>query len=403
MSTQTHYEVLGVDPGADEASIKAALRSHQRKNHPDVAGPDKGDDYIAGQKAGDVLLNTDARAEYDASLASVDALGDDQDAQVIDDWVYEESPVVIEDLPTAKEAPPEAGVATKVIDAGPRITALVGITLVDVVAVSLLVSTNRPSTTMMALGAVAGTAMLVVGYLNLMSPSHQRMTRHRPSLPELATIPALLALAVASWWGASRIPSGYVTYALAAVLPVAALGGYLVGNTYWWRRQDARIITRKSLLSHSKFGACAPGILPAHLDDALSEAISTHARIFRLSDSVFTHMVVSGNDVLLLRNVPGPSGTYRWSGTSLLVSQAGDLGEVISADFAGACSRVEAATPRGTTVRSVVTVMADTVTGVGEIPGWPAVIALRDLGSVMGPHTPFVNRSVVVDALLELS
>ena len=41
MAKRDYYEVLGVDRGADEATIKSAYRKLAKKNHPDVNPGDK--------------------------------------------------------------------------------------------------------------------------------------------------------------------------------------------------------------------------------------------------------------------------------------------------------------------------------------------------------------------------
>ena len=62
-----YYEVLGVDKGADEATIKAAYRKLAKKNHPDVNPGDKDAEerFKEINEAYQVLSNPQKRAEYD--------------------------------------------------------------------------------------------------------------------------------------------------------------------------------------------------------------------------------------------------------------------------------------------------------------------------------------------------
>ncbi len=62
-----YYEVLGVDKGADEASIKKAYRSLAKKYHPDMNPGDKEAEvkFKEVNEAYDVLSDADKRAKYD--------------------------------------------------------------------------------------------------------------------------------------------------------------------------------------------------------------------------------------------------------------------------------------------------------------------------------------------------
>lgn len=67
MDGVTHYEVLGVSPDADAATLKSAYRTAARAAHPDTGGNDGL--FRAVQTAWSVLSDDVKRAAYDASLA----------------------------------------------------------------------------------------------------------------------------------------------------------------------------------------------------------------------------------------------------------------------------------------------------------------------------------------------
>lgn len=64
----THYEVLGVDPDADEDTIKKAYRKAARTHHPDMNGGEHSPEYLRVDEAYRVLSDPLARKDYDAEL-----------------------------------------------------------------------------------------------------------------------------------------------------------------------------------------------------------------------------------------------------------------------------------------------------------------------------------------------
>ncbi|MDO4887160.1 MAG: molecular chaperone DnaJ [Actinomycetaceae bacterium] len=67
-----HYETLGVERDASQQEIKRAYRKLARQLHPDVAGPEKAEEFKAVNEAYNVLSDEESRRLYD--LGGDDAL-----------------------------------------------------------------------------------------------------------------------------------------------------------------------------------------------------------------------------------------------------------------------------------------------------------------------------------------
>lgn len=69
-STPTHYQTLGVEPGATAAQIRAAYRAKAKSLHPDVsAASDASAQFAEVARAYEVLSDRARRGEYDLSLS----------------------------------------------------------------------------------------------------------------------------------------------------------------------------------------------------------------------------------------------------------------------------------------------------------------------------------------------
>ncbi|MEN0108679.1 MAG: DnaJ C-terminal domain-containing protein [Pseudomonas sp.] len=66
MDFKDYYKILGVDPSADDKTIKAAYRKLARKYHPDVSKEKNAEQHFKeAAEAYDVLKDADKRAEFD--------------------------------------------------------------------------------------------------------------------------------------------------------------------------------------------------------------------------------------------------------------------------------------------------------------------------------------------------
>lgn len=67
---RTHYEILGVDPGADEDTIKKAYRALAKEYHPDANpdDPDAEEKFKEAAEAYSVLSDSEERRNYDSKL-----------------------------------------------------------------------------------------------------------------------------------------------------------------------------------------------------------------------------------------------------------------------------------------------------------------------------------------------
>lgn len=399
----THYDVLGVSDDASRDEIKKAYQRHQRTYHPDIAGPGHEDEFIAGQEAAAVLLDEQARAAYDDALAHPAAQPEHIEDEPIDAWVSESvdmevapdepTPVVdlSKDQPTDQQADPTG--PTRVTNFGPDLVlaSLAAIFVTSVVALAI----DAASSLALLCGLVGIAAGLVMGYRSGMT------SRHRMKASTVIVAAGFAGVALVAYLATLFVPGRFGKAELIAPIVVGAITGFVTGGVGAYKRRDAMFLKTKAVRTGSWFGAGLPGELPAYLERQLAAAATTHMRIFRLADAPFTHLVVSGNDVYLLRNIEGASGSYYLSGPSLLFESAtGQLSQVAAGDFLGFVSSLRTVLGRQVNVHAAITVMADHVS---SPEADVAIITLDSLRSFLSNRVDFVNRSVMIDSVIAAS
>lgn len=398
----THYEVLGVEPDATHEEIKKAFQRHQRRNHPDVAGPGYEDEFIAGSQAGAVLLDDEARAAYDEALANPAPLPEDIVDEPIDAWVSEsvDMDVAVDEpepeatrVDLSKDQTPDPQGPTRVTNFGPDALLTCVAAIVATMATSLLIDSGTSASTQMGVGVVGLVAGLVLGWRSGMSSQRRIMITTLAAAISMAAA-AAVAIIVARFF----VPARLDVLELLAPAIIGGLTGAVSGFTLAYKRRDAMFLKTKDVLASSWFGAGLPGELPAYLEREIASAATVHMRIFRLADAPFSHLLVSGDTVYLLRNITGSDGSYYFSGPSLLFeSHSGELSQVVAGDFTGFRTSLSAALGRKIIVRAAITVMADHVNS----PETDVqVIALHDLRSFLDERVDYVNRSVMIDSVI---
>lgn len=409
MSDRTHYEVLDLLSGATDTDIKTAIRRHQRRHHPDVGeGGDEGE-YIRGQEAAAVLSDPVSRAEYDHALAHPEVKHEPEDDGVpLDSWVSES--VVQEATPAPEpavesKAPVAEPKPTSVYDLGPSAWAISAVTAILLLVMPLVVVTTVADTTAWAISSVVLAVAAIVGYFNLVSSASVRHVRQRMTTGNITVSVALVLIAVASWWAATYLPPAQEFVGAGAGVLVAAAGGYLLGTTASFRYRDGRILRKKTLASGQWFGTIASGELPAYLNRALEKTKGEHFHVFRLETGLFSHLVITGRTVLLLRAVSGSGGHYRWSGQSLLRENNGNIQQVAAGDFERVMKSVQKACSRKILVHAAVVIVGAKAGSVqySTEAGQPEITGIEDLSINVGPDDHRVCRSAAIDALIAAS
>lgn len=267
------------------------------------------------------------------------------------------------------------------------------------------------------LGAVLAATVLGLGLGGLLRSDPkpdprrpQKRSKPRPNFAAAMVISVLLSL-VATF----LIPNSFsiLRGALVVLLGWAA-GSYVA---IYYLRQQKRLdafVPMRTLKESNTFGTLPGGVAADLLNRDLSALYSNPAlRMMRTSveGKPFSHALVVGERVALVRAVMGGGGIYRWSGPSLLREVPGQYPQEVMRG------------PYGESVRSFRGLLGPKVRvetwlflydpqgGAVLSPeqdfGMPTVAAPREgiaqLWAFLSPEEPLVDHQVVVDAALALN
>lgn len=427
----THYDLLGVAPDAHPDDIKRAYRVFSRRHHPDVAGPEHADTFARGAAAYATLSDPAQREAYDLSLAHpqpaqpapdepLDSWADTPDTgwddEPLDDVVVEE-PATPPAPATPPSTPPSPATATpRVTDAvaPPALIILVGL------AAGTLTSLAAPLAPLTALiVTVAGFAACGAASVYALLKSPARSASAPGPLTRSAVLALLAIIATpAIALGALSQQSSNSSNLLWALAP--ALTGIITAviavPTIRLLRANAKIVKTKTLLTHEVFGTTPPGYAPALLNQHLIRHLHEHptARLVQHHDPTmfFSHALVDGDHIVLLRALGAPSGTYQWSGASLLFTDGATFQSALEGDYAAAVRRLtKKLTKKGTVTTAIVVIPQPhdhgDVTVIPTGSGHPQILTATQLASLLTSATqpgsaPTVRRDVFCDAVRAL-
>lgn len=354
MKGPTHYNTLGVPSDADPDAIKRAYRSLIRQVHTDVAGAVSQDAAARVIRAYEILSRPDSRAAYDREIAATATApplpADEGEPEPEDTWGEEADWGVPESTGSPSPAP----------DAGPRqapVPEEVEDSPTDDTAVIL--TPLRSAVPSLLLGALVLTALAIGAPLTVATMTSGQRLLAMLLLP-------VGGLVLGAWLG-SRRPLGFLAYIvtlgvtcgigfviggpaaayvmlLTPLLAGAALGESLTTAVARQRRANA-VLGRKALRVSDTFGRGPGGVVNDLLNRDLLQLLALPgARVVRVpeANALFTHAVVCGDRVALLRAVIAPAGTLRWSGPTLLHEREGQAWpeEILTAQYSEHLTRI---------------------------------------------------------------
>ena len=386
----TWYEVLGVPQNASQKDIQDAYRKLARQHHPDVVGGGNSESFVSIQDAYDVLRDPAKRTQYDASLAT----GPVAPEEPVDDWVtnrgWDDEPVdtevVEDDTPPsdtyARQQKPASSPAVNVPPPPSSDLARVDDDCAPTWAIGL------GWVIAWALPAILGPMALLIGGVIAIALATAHFTGSVTTLVPLPrwarkALPLLLALTGVAIVVGGLFTKGNAIWSLMLLLAGETLAAALAGSGLIWRSTLNKTVPRNKLRNSNLFGTPPGGVAPAELSDALTPLLDWPTiRIIRFSEDkgFFSHAVVNGNKVAILRAHVAPGGAYNWSGPSLLMTPPnGVRTELLRGNWQRAVAAIRAALAQVEADAEfyVVVFPADktavTVTGSPE-PGYPTVV-----------------------------
>lgn len=403
----TLYDTLGVSPQATVEELKKAHRKAMRAYHPDVYdGPAGEAERIAAQvnDAYTTLSDPQRRERYDASLRGEPAAEEPQEGPqepYEDTWGTEGGweDVLDEDVveePTVTPPPPggapsrgngqgstPASSATQVRVTTP-LTAVRPALLVALggVLLGFLIAALTPPVEGYPPAMVFGTGLVgaLVGLFTAL-PSKKKPTppMSKNPLGKAITVVVVSLVFCALLLGFNAKAGGLVAMAS------SFLGARYCVRALVLRSVLNRVVSPTSLRDNNLFGTPAGGAGPDLLNRSLAPLCGTPTvRVMRNQNpnGVFSHAVLNGNRVAFVKSVVAPSGSYRWSGPSLLRDPAGAHGmsipdEILQAPYPQFAMNAATSTPAN-----------------AQIGMWLFVYS-RDGGSIVCPEREATHPAVV--------
>ena len=314
--TQTHYEVLGLDPSSSGAEIKRAYRRLSRELHPDVAGPDSSEAFSRVNSAHDVLSDPALRAEYDLSLGSAPTF---ESAEGRPSYL-----AVKVDGVASFINPAPLGRRGKLV-----VAALIGAGMLG----GLLPFGSFPLTGMFAavifvatlifglLGATVGT-ILVTGAMWLFSPWHE-------------------TAGLSAYW---LYPVSHVLLGIGFVLLVRGIDAHRGdGPLTLGVRDAAKFFSWGTAGARQEAGDARSATYTARDLSSMVSANIPGARVVHgvlVGETVISHVVLTADRAVAITSIMAPPQSYRWGSYGSLIGGDGSVSECLLGEQAETLSTI---------------------------------------------------------------
>lgn len=319
--TPTHYEVLGLEPEADESAIKIAHRRVMRANHPDLVGEAGAQACAAANAAFEILSDPARRATYDATLNAPPA----EPQEDIPEWGQEsdwESTCPPQSAPpfTDQDSPPSPGTGPEPIQ-DPAVRIVRPIQSWPVLAagasctISLLVLLAMTSETASLFGLdgfgralLAGAALVVGALLGFLLPAACTPVKLLPQLIVFASVllPWLAVPMVLTLINSAIATGFYFTWASRSLVHLQ-------------RTCDATITA--GMLSASNVYGPPPNEGHRRVEAILDDLYQIPSvRVLRMPETItgLTHVITRGRRVLLIGTLSTPAEHLHWTRQGLM-------------------------------------------------------------------------------------
>lgn len=425
---QNHYETLRVSPEATRDEIKKAFRSLMREHHPDVAGPEGQETSTRVSMAYEVLSNEQSREAYDRMLAGepdpdaepeeeaeyTEAWGQEaeweapeEDVEVeveeeLDDVVVDEGPVPGTDTqPEGREYEGEAENSWPLPEYPEpdfiypaRLTwPWVGAWGLGGLLGALLTMLGSGPDQINNLGAkaVAAVTMIVLGSIAGALVTKRVHKQNKPWTLRRGVVSGagFLLLGLAAGLMVYFLVPGGLSIVGGAIATFLFAAGGAVACLSMLRDQKAleQFIEIDSLRKNNCFGGLPGGVAADLLNNDLSRLFDIPSlRMLRSDDPQrpFSHALLVGDRLVLVRAIQADGGMFRWSGPSLLRQGAeGYPEEIMTGQYAQALAEARAAFPEGEVSSWVLIYSQDKVWGSPD-PQHPTISAPSEGVQAMG-------------------